>query len=274
MTQRPHFRDPDLDRRYDEVGFVVVRGLARDAVRPLREAHRRLMGTEPSGFHSTPYLDDTDQKRAVNEEIQRHLGPLADRLLSDHRLLLASFISKRRGDDSRMPPHMDWTFVEEPEHASMNFWVPLVDVRHRNGAMSLLPGSHRVPFTIRGSGTSNPYAEVEAEAAARMVEVPMRAGDVLVHDHRVLHSSPPNRSRRLRLVAGMAIVAAGSPAVHYAQGDDGALVRHALDDRFFTDHTYGGDLPDSARPVGTVRFTNPTFTVADLPPSTDRSTVS
>ncbi len=266
MGQRPTFRDRALDRRFEELGYVVVPGAARDVVDPLVAVHRRLVGDAPTGFHSTPYTDDAELKRAVDREIRGALGPVVDPLLEDWRGILGSFISKRRGEDSGMPPHMDWTFVDEPELASVNVWVPLVDVGRRNGAMSVLPRSHRVPFTIRGTGTDNPYSEVEEVAAARMVRLDMRAGDVLLHDHRVLHSSPPNRSRRPRLVAGMAVVPRGARAVHYRQAPDGTMVRHVLDDRFFTDHTYGADdLPPSAVVDGVVRFSNPSFEPSDLP---------
>ena len=266
MSRRPRFRDAALDERYEQVGYVVIPGAARSAVRPLRRVHRRLMGRVPAGFHSTPYSSDAELKRAVDSEIRRLLLPVVDRLLTGHRPLLASFISKDGGGAGAMPPHQDWTFVDEPESSSMNFWVPLVDVDARNGAMSLLPGGHLVPHNIRGTGTDNSFREIEPVAASRMVEVPMRAGDVVVHDHRVLHSSPPNRRRRPRIVAGCALVEAHTPAIHYWQSAPGTLQRYRLEDRFFTDHTFGADQPPpSAHPDRTIEHENPVFGEQDLP---------
>ena len=265
MSQRPRMQDPELDARYERDGYVVVRGAARSVVRPLLDAHRTLVGRAPAGFHSTPYSTDSGQKLAVHRAVTAALGPIVDELVSGHRVLLSSFISKRRGSDGVMPPHQDWTFVDEPAVASMNFWVPLVDVDHRNGALSVLPGGHRVPGNIRGSGTANSFAHIEEFAAGRMVEMPMAAGDVILHDHRLLHSSPPNTRRRPRITAGCALVPVDSQAVHYRQVSSGRLERYLLEDRFFTDLTSGaGDLPPSARLVETLHHENSMFTESDL----------
>lgn len=266
MVVRPKFRDGALDSCLESRGYVMVPTIARAAVRPLRRVHRALVGRVPPGFHSTPYSDDLDHKVAVNAAIQAALLPVVDELLTGYRPLLASFISKGCDEGGQMPPHMDWTFVDEPMSASLNFWVPLVDVDCRNGAMSVLPGGHRIPHTIRGTGTDNPFAEIESKAAERMVEIPMRAGDVLIHDHRVLHASPPNRSRRPRVVAAVALVDEYSRAVHYWQDPGGVLARHVVDDRFFTDHTFGAScLPPSAHQGSAVEFRNPVLSAADLP---------
>lgn len=266
MAGRPEFRDHALDDRFEEYGYVVVPGAARRQLRPLRRIHRSLVDHVPPGFHSTPYSSDHAHKKAVNIGIQEALLPVVDTLLCRYRPLLASFISKGSDESGRMPPHMDWTFVDEPEFSSMNFWVPLIDVDHYNGAVSVLPRGHRVPHTIRGSGTDNPFDEIEGEVAKLMVEHPMRAGDVLIHDHRVLHASPPNRTRRPRVVAAMALIPEHAKAVHYRKEADGSLVRYELEDRFFTDHTYGeAQLPASAHRVAPVGFRNPQLRLADLP---------
>jgi len=145
-------------------------------------------------------------------------------------------------------------------------WVPLVDVDHRNGAMSLLPGGHRVPFTIRGTETDNPFRSIEAEASARMIEVPMAAGDILVHDHRVLHGSPPNRRRRARVVVGCALLSAGTDVIHHRRIGSGVMERYHLEERFFTEHTFGAlGFPESARLVDSIEFENPVLGESDLP---------
>lgn len=268
---RPHLRDPGAEERYESVGFVVLRGAARRAVRPLRRLHRRVVGAVPPGFHSTPYDGDGERKRQVHQGILAELQPVLDDVLVGHRPLLCSYISKARGSGGAMPPHQDWTFVDEPMCSSMNVWVPLVDVDGRNGAMSVLPGGHLVPHNLRGSGTENSFADIEAAVSELMVEVPMRAGDVLVHDHRVLHASPPNRRRRPRLVAGCAVVAADATAVHYWQASAGVVERHELEDSFFTDHTFGAsELPPSARYVASVAYEAPRFTIGEVAHLADR----
>ncbi len=263
--ERPQLRDRELDRQLEDLGYVVLPGAAASVVPSLRAAHRQLVGRVPPGFHSTPYTRDPTTRRRVHDRLVQLLGPVVEREVSGARPILGSFVTKRRGSAGRMPPHMDWTFVDEHVAASLNFWVPLEDVDERNGAMEVLPASHRVVGTIRGLGTDNPFAGIEPDVARHMVTVPMEAGDVLVHDHRLLHASEPNQSRRARLVAALALVPESTPTIHFRQTGPGELVRYDLDDQFFVDYVYGDEeLPASAREVEHVSFENPTFTLEDL----------
>ena len=264
-SQRPRFRDAQLDLILEDLGFVVLRGAGVDLIRPARRLHRQVAGSVPPGFHSTMYSSDDTAKRRVNEGLTSLFTPLLDRLFVGHRPLLSSFVTKGRGAEGTMPPHQDWTFVDEPGGSSFNVWVPLVDVDQRNGAMLLLPRGHRLPRTIRGTDTTNPFERIEHLVVPRMVSLDMHAGDVLVHDHRVLHGSPPNARRRPRIVAGCAVVPQGAEVVHYRSVAPGRLDRYQVEDRFFTDHTYGAAaLPPSARPTGAVEFANPVFEAGDL----------
>lgn len=273
MTQRPRFRDRRDDERFEEIGYVVVPAAARPSLRALRRLHRRMVGRTPPGFHSTMYSPDEVAKKRVNDELTALLRPLLDQLLVDHRPLLSSFVAKGRGDDRAMPPHQDWSFVDESAHASLNVWVPLVDVDDRNGAMHVLPRAHRLPLTIRGTDTPNPFAAIEDLVSDRMVSLEMSAGDVLVHDHRVIHGSPPNRSRRQRVVAGCAVVDPSARILHFRQNGT-RMERYEVEDRFFTDHTYGSAaFPASAGRAVTVELTNPTFQPDDVLPVLDLSDV-
>jgi hypothetical protein len=268
MTQRIQLRDPELDRRYERDGYVVVPGAMSDVVKTMRQIHRDLVGAVPEGFDSTMYSAEADVKEQVHARLAETLAPGLDRLLVEHEVLLTNFVTKRRGDASAMPPHQDWTFVDEPLVSSTNVWVPLVAVDHRNGAISVLPRGHQVPQAIRGSGTPNPFQLIEAEVAAQMVELRMRPGDALVHDHRVLHASPPNRRRRPRLAVACAVLPPGTPTVHYRQVAPGMLERFRVAPEFFREHTYGEeDLPASASSDGPVAWEQPLFALDDLPRS-------
>ncbi|MCB1041121.1 MAG: phytanoyl-CoA dioxygenase family protein, partial [Acidimicrobiales bacterium] len=248
----------------DRDGYVVLRATAKAAVRPLRRLHHRLVGSAPDSFHSTLYTADRDLKQEVDRQIFEVMEPIIGTFLVDHQPLLANYVTKGRDPEATMPPHQDWTFVDEHAGASYNVWVPLVDVDHRSGAISVLPGGHRIPFTIRGTETPNAFADIEDEAARRMVELPMRAGDVLVHDHRMLHASPPNRRRRPRLAVACALIGADARPIHFRQRGEGEVERFAIERDFFTEHTFGADLPPCAVATGTVAFAQPALTTEDL----------
>lgn len=265
-SDRPVLRDSTIDDELLAEGYVVLRGAARPIVRELRRVHRQFVGRAPAGFHSTMWSSDTDHKRTVHGRLVEALTPLLDEVFLDYRPMLANFVTKARGDGGVMPAHRDWTFVDEAAGASsVNVWIPLTDVDGRNGGISVLPRSHRLAATIRGTDTSDPFSPVGDVVRSNMVELPMSAGDVLIHDHRVLHGSPPNQRRRARLATACAVVAADAQLVHYKIGDDGVMRRYRITDSFFLRHTFGSaSLPEDVVLVGDVEFTDPVIDEADL----------
>ena len=121
------------------------------------------------------------------------MAPLAD-LLDDHRLFNTSILVKWPGQDGAMGTHQDWTFVDEDRFRSVTVWCPLVDVEQRNGALELLPGSHRILTHARCSPTlpetyHDPLAGLGEDDLAAW---PLPGGTAIALDHAVedLESTP------------------------------------------------------------------------------------
>ena len=81
----------------------------------------------------------------------------------------------------------------------------LVDTRPENGCLRVIPGSHRTRHAlhnlatpdkdeIRNAQEGHPALEPHPDE----VDVPVRAGDLVIGDHRILHSAHPNRSAERR----------------------------------------------------------------------------
>ena len=83
--------------------------------------------------------------------------------------------------------HMDAISGLSDSHASriINAWIPLTDATADNGCLLVIPGSHTMG--VRGE----PFPEGFEE---RAVAIPMRPGDVLFLDNKLLHSSTQNTS--------------------------------------------------------------------------------
>jgi Phytanoyl-CoA dioxygenase (PhyH) len=265
-TDRPRLRDPRADASLAEQGFAVLPGAARSSVRALRRLHRELARRAPAGFHSTIYSDDVAHKVEVHDRLVELLTPTLTSLFDDHRSFLANFVSKARGgSDSTKRPHQDWTFVDETDGASLNVWVPLVAVDRRNGCISVLPRSHLLAPTLRGTNTDDPFATLGTEVDRFMTELPMDAGDALVYDHRLLHGSPPNLRRRARLAVACAVVRTDAQLVHHVQQPDRVVRCYDIDDWFFVRHPFGDvDLPPEAVETARVDVANPSFSTHDL----------
>jgi phytanoyl-CoA hydroxylase len=96
--------------------------------------------------------------------------------------------------------HQDWSCCWRGETDQLvNCFVALESADERNGALRVVPGSHAarecLPFLSESEHFEVDPAHVDEP---RAVTVPMDAGDVLVFDPYLLHSSRPNRSAGAR----------------------------------------------------------------------------
>ncbi len=65
-----------------------------------------------------------------------------DHVLTGYRLLTGGLLVKPAGA-APLSMHRDWTMLPDGDQAALNVWCPLIDVDEGNGALALLPGSHR-----------------------------------------------------------------------------------------------------------------------------------
>jgi ectoine hydroxylase-related dioxygenase (phytanoyl-CoA dioxygenase family) len=257
-------RDAADDERLRREGFVVVDVSEPSIIRHLRRRARRLPRVDQPAFHST--INSADER--LRDESNRLLEPIGARLVADllvdHVVVANGFVTKRRGPEGEMRPHQDWTFVDERSHASFNLWMPLVDVDRRNGALCVLPGSHRLAYTIRGTRVSPALEQIKPYARDLCRPVPMRAGQVLIHDHRLVHASRENHTRRPRVVASFAAVPRGVQPLHFARGAGSEMELHLVDRAFFDRYVFDAADESLRAPAERFEFDNPEWTERDL----------
>jgi hypothetical protein len=250
MSPRALLRDPALDRQLLEHGWVVVDLLSPLQVRALRRRYRRLphdITTDRSfaaGFHATIIDDRTEYRERVHEVIADAVGPRVQELFDSVQLTLTNFVVKAPGAD-RVPNHVDWTFVDEAVHRSASIWSPLSDTGPATGAIGVLDGSHRRVDFVRAA--ANPtYQETDAfgaELPGRTL-VPLRAGEAVVFDHRLVHFSAPHGGRRDRVAVTFELVPAEADVLHFEQLGPGRFRRHTVRPEFFVRYAAGQDPCD------------------------------
>jgi phytanoyl-CoA hydroxylase len=96
-------------------------------------------------------------------------------------------IVKMPGLAARVPWHRDRTSV--PPHSVCNLSVFLDDSVPENGCLEFVPGSHLLPDDADATQTCE---------RGLIQPVPATAGDVLVHDVRIVHGSRTNTSTAYR----------------------------------------------------------------------------
>ncbi|MCU1496457.1 MAG: hypothetical protein JWM47_410 [Acidimicrobiales bacterium] len=207
-------------------GYCTVPLLDADQVTEIRAYFDGLeVDPETPRFVSAVHLE-RERAIAVDRWLSEKIGPPLERLLgSDLEPFLSAFFAKGARHGDRMTYHQDWSYTDERHHRSVLTWIPLVDVGPGNGAMYVVPGSHRWsdgirPSNIDAAPPTDPHLDAFEE---RAVLVEMRAGEALVYDPAIVHGTPPNTTDDTRPVAGLALVPRDAELVHYQADDDGTV---------------------------------------------------
>jgi hypothetical protein len=191
---------------------------------------------------------DHENKALVKEMMQKVESiamPKIAPYLVDYKLITASYVIKDPNPKGVVPPHQDWTFVEdETQHCSVTCWISLVDTNMENGCMGVIKGSNNYFNSVRPS----PSPQVPSPLAKHMFSlfpyfdlIPMKAGEALIFDNRTFHASPPNITNFPRLAVGLSFTQATAELRHYylKPGTKNRLLKYKIDTDFFTKYDNG-----------------------------------
>jgi hypothetical protein len=156
----------------------------------------------PRKYHP-PWVNNVYERRAASIAAQLH-GP---GMQIDYDQLLAKRPYK---DDAVFEWHQDqayWPVLPDPRTATC--WLAIDDSTLENGCMRFVPGSHLHPLRSHrplknDRGESHTlFCDVDP-SRDKVRPMPIRRGDITVHNERVLHGSGGNRTsgwRRAYIVA-------------------------------------------------------------------------
>jgi hypothetical protein len=239
----PRFKDPERTAALQRDGYVVVPGLLADAVPELTAIYEEMLRSiEPSDPYfglpmtGTNFLGDRELRMRISTRVGDVAGPKVASVLEAHRFVGAGFRVKQTGPESVLCLHQDPTMVDEEREWSMNFIVPLIDTTRDNGALRVIPGSHKYLPKVRSMNLNDRHADRAAEELVESIElVPMRAGDVIFYLNSILHGSGPNMTGSHRPVVLGTLMSAGSPIVlYFRKHEEPTLVeRYEVPDDFF-----------------------------------------
>lgn len=161
------------------------------------------------------------------------LEPVADLLGPDLLCRSVSVFLKEPTDPAHVAWHQDAAYwgLEPPD--LITAWVALTDSTAENGALEVLPGSHRTPLLPHGSSgdPANLLSHGQVITApidpARIRMLSLRAGEMSLHHVGTAHGSGPNRSGGRRIGVAIRYVA---PHVRKVAGRrDSAMVVRGTD---------------------------------------------
>jgi ectoine hydroxylase-related dioxygenase (phytanoyl-CoA dioxygenase family) len=146
--------------------------------------------TNPSNF--APALKKTALFRKAHEIAHQILGPKA--------FVSADFVLvKPPLQGATTPWHQDQAYGKlDYDFDQLTLWLPLQNVDENSGCLQFVPGTHMGPIRPHRSANNDSKAHslesCSIPSPEEIVSVPLALGDCSIHDGRVLHGSPSNRS--------------------------------------------------------------------------------
>ncbi len=261
------FQDAALEHNFERDGFAVVDLLDERQVDDLRTFYASLQNaaTPAHGFQVSLDNESPEFVRAVSRTLIDRVGPSVERHFDDFQIFTASFVTKRKNPLGIVPPHQDWTFVDETRFWSATVWCPLVDVDLENGALGLIKGSHRLFDHVRPSPSPHygpPFRDQLSEIVPYLTLVKLRAGQALVFNNLTLHASPPNTTGQTRVAFGIGVTHRDARLRHYylLPGQSAPLVEgYEVNPEFFFSYNNArlaalferGEKPSGLESIGT-----------------------
>ena len=197
--------DIDLEL-YHRQGFLAgFQIFEEDECPRLLELYWRLRKLLPSGM-STQEMDwwhATDRELwelckhpKILDYVESILGP-------DFFLWGTQFFSKEPRDGKTTPWHQDAFYWPLSPHKTVTVWLAFSDSDEGNGAMMVVPGSHRAGKlkyrkTTQDSDVLDMVLEHGEFRESNAVPLILKAGQISLHDDNIIHGSAPNHSDRLR----------------------------------------------------------------------------
>ena len=208
------FRNQELQQRIEESGYVTIPFLNHEQVENLFALYQE-SAQDASGFHCTMFNPDKDYRRSVDAQIKGSISDKLTELIEGANMLYANFLVKEPGEESNFFVHQDWTYVDESKSSSWAIWIPLIDTDLSNGALHLVPSSHRMKNHFRGPGIADALDGLhDIIRSEHGIAVNLKAGEAVIWDHRVVHYSPANLSKDRRVAATVILTPRGEKVIH------------------------------------------------------------
>lgn len=262
----PTFRDPLLETRFREFGFVVTEFFTDEEVERLRVEIEEMM-PPAGGFSTSVEIVDEGYRTAVHSWLTRWFADRSAKLLVDHDMNLTAVAVKWPGADGEKPIHQDWTFSDESRFRAVNVWVPLVDTNWTNGSLAVLPRSHMVLDRLRPApsfpdGYHDPLDDLRMED---LDVIELQAGQAIAFDLALVHGSPANQtSDPRRVVAANFLPRTANAHFHYCSDGGWGIDRYDLRDMSFFTRFDFRERPTELHRDGEVQFVPSTISSEEL----------
>lgn len=228
----PILINEEMDLKLANDGYVTFPLLDKTAIDNLLQYYLNFQKEIPNHFYSSSHSPDFEFRKKSSDCIKQIISPELPNKLKNFTLLGGAFVVKPANGKGILQPHQDWNLVDESVSRSYNLWIPLVDVTPENGAVFVLPESHKKEKSFRGPGIPSAFKLIESELWKSLIPIPMKSGQALLYDHALLHGSPSNKTKKDRIGVVCGLINKEAEMQLYFKNED-LLEVFKIDESFF-----------------------------------------
>jgi ectoine hydroxylase-related dioxygenase (phytanoyl-CoA dioxygenase family) len=265
------FLNAEQHRAFERDGYVVLDFFTPEEIGQMKALFTQLRPASLQGFYTTTFDNSPDYRTQVDLGLRNIFQRPVSQHFEHFKYFFSSFIVKAPGPKSELILHQDMTLVDESKYAGMNIWAPLVDLTPENGPIYVLPGSHRLIPTYRGSSLPDVYDGLSKEVISVMTPLLLKAGQAVAFDQSVMHYSPANVSDSERIVVNTFISNEEAQiriCWHDKENAPDKVEIFAQEDDFLRHYTnFGTDIfsrPSIGKSLGYFDYAFPRMTLAQL----------
>lgn len=202
------FYNNKLNDSLQKEGYVIVSLLDETELNLLENFFYSPVNKEFQETFTTYACNDSAYKKKVDSLLKEIIGNKLKSIITEDMIpFWGNFMMKIPSENSNMPLHTDWQYVDEKKYISLNVWTPFTDTNLENGALHVVPKSHLSCNYPRGMNLPRYYEINEAETKQKFGKALfLKKGEAVIYDHRLLHYSFPNKSDKNRLAATLVYV--------------------------------------------------------------------
>ena len=188
-------------KHYDSEGFVIPDfRLDKDTLVTIKGHHERLISRLPEFRDYCPSVLAYDLAFLNYARIPELLD-MVEQILGNHFALWnSSFFAKPAANGRATPWHQDGEYWPIRPIATCTVWIAIDDATPDNGCLKLIPGSHKQEALLKHETNPNTNLTLNQELLSsqfdesKTVNLALEAGQISLHDVRLVHGSDANTS--------------------------------------------------------------------------------
>lgn len=247
-------KDEKLNQELVQKGYVILPLLSQDEIQSFKEIYARWhTNNKPVQFYKSYYSSNAVYRNEVEKKVFDIWNDRLQKYFHPFELIGGMFVVKPYGKEGHIPPHQDYSLVDESNTWSINSWCPLEDTKEEYGILKILPGSHRFMRTIRGYGIPEHYSHLSEVIEKNFAPIHLKAGECVFFHLSIIHGSSYNLRSDPRVAIGCTILPENAQLVYRMVPDNESKVyKYHVKKEFFINNTHMPEAsPDLKRLVET-----------------------